>query len=309
MSKIVVALGGNALGKSPEEQLKLVKGTAKSLISLINRGHEVVISHGNGPQVGCINLGLNYAAEHQQGPSFPFPECGAMSQAYIGYQMQESLLNELHSLGINKEVVTLVTQVEVSTDDLAFQHPTKPIGSFYSKEEASKIMKEKGQIFVEDSGRGYRRVVPSPQPINIVELDSIEALIEHGTLVIAAGGGGVPVIKENGNYEGVDAVIDKDKTSALLAAHLKSDQLIILTAVDHVYINYGTENEKALGEVTVDEIKQHIADNQFAKGSMLPKVEAAIQFLNKNDQGSVLITSLERLSDALDGKIGTLIKN
>lgn len=309
MSKIVVALGGNALGQSPEEQLELVKGTAKSLVSLINTGHEVVISHGNGPQVGSINLGLNYAAEHEQGPPFPFPECGAMSQAYIGYQMQESLLNELHSLGIDKEVVTLVTQVEVDGSDSAFQHPTKPIGLFYSKEEADKMMEEKGQTFVEDSGRGYRRVVPSPQPINIVELDSIETLIEHGTLVIAAGGGGIPVVKENGSYEGVDAVIDKDKTSALLAAHLKSDQLIILTAVDHVYINYGKENQEGLGEVTVDEIKQHIADNQFAKGSMLPKVEVAIQFLEKNEQGSVLITSLEGLADALEGKIGTLIKN
>lgn len=308
MSKIVVALGGNALGQSPEEQLELVKGTAKSLVSLIQKGYEVVISHGNGPQVGSINLGLNYAAENGQGPAFPFPECGAMSQAYIGYQLQESLLNELHALNIDKQVVTLVTQVEVAGDDQAFNNPTKPIGLFYTKEQAEQTMEEKGYKFVEDSGRGYRRVVPSPMPINIVELDSIETLIKHGTLVIAAGGGGIPVVKEEGNYQGVDAVIDKDKTSALLAAHLKSDQLIILTAVDYVYINYGKDNQEALGEVTVDEMNQHIADGQFAKGSMLPKVEAALQFIEKNPEGSVLITSLEDLGDALDGKIGTLIK-
>lgn len=308
MSKIVVALGGNALGQSPEEQLELVKGTAKSLVSLIQKGYEVVISHGNGPQVGSINLGLNYAAENGQGPAFPFPECGAMSQAYIGYQLQESLLNELHALNIDKQVVTLVTQVEVAGDDQAFNNPTKPIGLFYTKEQAEQTMEEKGYKFVEDSGRGYRRVVPSPMPINIVELDSIETLIKHGTLVIAAGGGGIPVVKEEGNYKGVDAVIDKDKTSALLATHLKSDQLIILTAVDYVYINYGKDNQEALGEVTVDEMNQHIADGQFAKGSMLPKVEAALQFIEKNPEGSVLITSLEDLGDALDGKIGTLIK-
>ena len=308
MSKIVVALGGNALGQSPEEQLELVKGTAKSLVSLIQKGYEVVISHGNGPQVGSINLGLNYAAENGQGPAFPFPECGAMSQAYIGYQLQESLLNELHALNIDKQVVTLVTQVEVAGDDQAFNNPTKPIGLFYTKEQAEQTMEEKGYKFVEDSGRGYRRVVPSPMPINIVELDSIETLIKHGTLVIAAGGGGITVVKEEGNYKGVDAVIDKDKTSALLAAHLKSDQLIILTAVDYVYINYGKDNQEALGEVTVDEMNQHIADGQFAKGSMLPKVEAALQFIEKNPEGSVLITSLEDLGDALDGKIGTLIK-
>ncbi|GKS49587.1 hypothetical protein SASK180_16780 [Staphylococcus argenteus] len=170
MAKIVVALGGNALGKSPQEQLELVKNTAKSLVGLITKGHEIVISHGNGPQVGSINLGLNYAAEHDQGPAFPFAECGAMSQAYIGFQLQESLQNELHSIGIDKQVVTLVTQVEVDEHDPAFNNPSKPIGLFYSKEEAERIEKEKGYQFVEDAGRGYRRVVPSPQPISIIEL-------------------------------------------------------------------------------------------------------------------------------------------
>ena len=237
---------------------------------------------------------------------FHSPECGAMSQAYIGYQMQESLLNELHTLGINKEVVTLVTQVEVANDDPAFQHPTKPIGLFYTEEQADKMRQEK-DIHLWRMQDGYRRVVPSPQPINIVELDSIETLIKHGTLVIAAGGGGIPVVKEQGRYQGVDAVIDKDKTSALLAAHLQSDQLMILTAVDYVYINYGKDNQEGLSDVTVDDMKEYIADNQFAKGSMLPKVEAALQFIEKNPKGSVLITSLSGLNDALEGKIGTRI--
>ena len=185
--------------------------------------------------------------------------------------------------------MTLVTQVEVAGDDQAFNNPTKPIGLFYTKEQADKTIQEKGYQFVEDSGRGYRRVVPSPQPISIVELESIETLIKHGTLVIAAGGGGIPVVKEQGNYKGVDAVIDKDKTSALLAAHLQSDQLIILTAVDYVYINYGKDNQKGLGEVSVADMKQYIADNQFAKGSMLPKVEAALQFIEKHPEGLSLI--------------------
>lgn len=309
MAKIVVALGGNALGQSPKEQLELVKNTAKSLVGLITKGHEIVISHGNGPQVGSINLGLNYAAEHDQGPVFPFAECGAMSQAYIGYQLQESLQNELHALGIDKQVVTLVTQVEVDPDDKAFSHPTKPIGLFYDKETAERIEKEKHYSFVEDAGRGYRRVVPSPQPKSIVELESIKTLIENGTLVIAAGGGGVPVIREqHDSFKGVDAVIDKDKTSALLGADIHCDQLIILTAIDYVYVNYNTDNQKALKTVTPEELEAYIKEDQFAKGSMLPKIESAISFIKNNPKGSVLITSLDQLDNALEGKIGTLIK-
>ena len=309
MAKIVVALGGNALGQSPKEQLELVKNTAKSLVGLITKGHEIVISHGNGPQVGSINLGLNYAAEHDQGPAFPFAECGAMSQAYIGYQLQESLQNELHALGIDKQVVTLVTQVEVDPDDEAFSHPTKPIGLFYDKETAKRIEKEKHYSFVEDAGRGYRRVVPSPQPKSIVELESIKTLIENGTLVIAAGGGGVPVIREqHDSFKGVDAVIDKDKTSALLGADIHCDQLIILTAIDYVYVNYNTDNQKALKTVTPEELEAYIKEDQFAKGSMLPKIESAISFIKNNPKGSVLITSLDQLDNALEGKIGTLIK-
>lgn len=309
MAKIVVALGGNALGKSPEEQLELVKSTSKSLVALIKKGHEVVISHGNGPQVGSINLGLNFAADHEQGPSFPFAECGAMSQAYIGYHLQQSLQNELHHLGIDKPVVTLVTQTLVDKKDKAFDNPTKPIGLFYDKATADKVSEEKHYTFVEDSGRGYRRDVPSPEPIEIIEQLSIETLINAGNLVISGGGGGIPVYKDaEGNLHGVDAVIDKDKSSALLAANLKSEQLIILTAVDYIYINFGKDNQEILKEVTVDEMKQYIAEDQFAKGSMLPKVEASLQFIENNPEGKVIITSLEKLDDALEGKVGTVIK-
>ena len=308
MAKIVVALGGNALGKSPQEQLELVKNTAKSLVGLITKGHEIVISHGNGPQVGSINLGLNYAAEHDQGPAFPFAECGAMSQAYIGYQLQESLQNELHSMGIDKQVVTLVTQVEVDEGDPAFNSPSKPIGLFYTKEEANRIQQEKGYQFVEDGGRGYRRVVPSPQPISIIELESIKTLVENDTLVIAAGGGGIPVIREqHDSFKGIDAVIDKDKTSALLGADIHCDQLIILTAIDYVYINYHTDQQQALKTTNIDTLKTYIEEKQFAKGSMLPKIESAISFIENNPNGSVLITSLNQLDAALEGKIGTLI--
>lgn len=308
MAKIVVALGGNALGKSPQEQLELVKNTAKSLVGLITKGHEIVISHGNGPQVGSINLGLNYAAEHDQGPAFPFAECGAMSQAYIGYQLQESLQNELHSMGIDKQVVTLVTQVEVDEGDPAFNSPSKPIGLFYTKEEANRIQQEKGYQFVGDAGRGYRRVVPSPQPISIIELESIKTLVENDTLVIAAGGGGIPVIREqHDSFKGIDAVIDKDKTSALLGADIHCDQLIILTAIDYVYINYHTDQQQALKTTNIDTLKTYIEEKQFAKGSMLPKIESAISFIENNPNGSVLITSLNQLDAALEGKIGTLI--
>lgn len=308
MAKIVVALGGNALGNSPQEQLKLVENTSKSLVALIQKGHEVVISHGNGPQVGSINLGLNFAAEHDQGPAFPFPECGAMSQAYIGYQLQQSLQNELHNLDIKKPVVTLVTQTVVSKEDPAFENPTKPIGKFYDKDLADTIAKERKYTFVEDSGRGYRRVVPSPQPIEIVELPSIEDLINNGSLVIAGGGGGIPVVKDDrGDLHGVDAVIDKDKSSAILAAHIKSDKLIILTAVGYIFINFGKENEEKLTKVTTADMEKYIEEGQFAKGSMLPKVEASLQFIEKNPEGEVLITSLENLDAALEGKVGTVI--
>lgn len=304
MAKIVVALGGNALGNSPEEQLRLVKHTAKSLVALIKKGHEIVVSHGNGPQVGAINLGMNFAAESGQGTNFPFPECGAMSQGYIGYHLQQSLLNELRQEGINKEVATIITQIEVDESDQAFSAPTKPIGTFYDKETSEKIAIEKGYTFVEDAGRGYRRVVASPEPKKIIEINSIKTLIENDTLVIA--GGGIPVINKGG-YEGIAAVIDKDKSSALLAGELAADQLIILTAVDYVYTQFGKENQKALKEVNENQMIDYVNQGEFAKGSMLPKVIACMSFLDHNPKGIALITSLNGLEDALDGKLGTRI--
>lgn len=306
MAKIVVALGGNALGNSPEEQLRLVKHTAKSLVALIKKGHEIVVSHGNGPQVGAINLGMNFAAESGQGTNFPFPECGAMSQGYIGYHLQQSLLNELRQEGINKEVATIITQIEVDESDQAFSAPTKPIGTFYDKETSEKIAIEKGYTFVEDAGRGYRRVVASPEPKKIIEINSIKTLIENDTLVIAGGGGGIPVINKGG-YEGIAAVIDKDKSSALLAGELAADQLIILTAVDYVYTQFGKENQKALTEVNENQMIDYVNQGEFAKGSMLPKVVTCMSFLDHNPKGTALITSLNGLEDALDGKLGTRI--
>lgn len=249
---------------------------------------------------------MNFAAESGQGTNFPFPECGAMSQGYIGYHLQQSLLNELRQEGINKEVATIITQIEVDESDQAFSAPTKPIGTFYDKETSEKIAIEKGYTFVEDAGRGYRRVVASPEPKKIIEINSIKTLIENDTLVIAGGGGGIPVINKGG-YEGIAAVIDKDKSSALLAGELAADQLIILTAVDYVYTQFGKENQKALTEVNENQMIDYVNQGEFAKGSMLPKVVACMSFLDHNPKGTALITSLNGLEDALDGKLGTRI--
>ena len=309
MAKVVVALGGNALGKSPEEQLKLVKNTASSLIGLIAAGNQVVISHGNGPQVGAINLGMNFAAEHGKTAAFPFPECGAMSQGYIGYHLQQSLENELHRRWMNKSVATIVTQIAVDPNDPAFENPSKPVGDFYTKEQADEIAKEKGYTFKEDAGRGYRQVVPSPLPMKIMELDSIKTLIDADNLVIAGGGGGVPVIITDKGPEGVPAVIDKDRSSALLADKIDADKLIILTAVDHVYVNYGKPDEKALKTLNVAEAQKYMKEGQFAAGSMLPKIEACLSFVEGHPEREALITSLDGLDDALAGKVGTVIRD
>ena len=307
MAKVVVALGGNALGKSPEEQLKLVKNTASSLIGLIQAGNQVGISHGNGPQVGQINLGMDFAAQNGKTAAFPFPECGAMSQGYIGYHLQQSLQNELHQRGMEKDVVTTVTQVVVDPSDPAFENPTKPVGDFYTKEQAAQIEQEKGYTFVEDAGRGYRQVVPSPLPKRIVELNSIETLIENGTLVIAAGGGGVPVVEEGGALTGVPAVIDKDRSSALLADNVDADQLIILTAVDYVYINYNQPDEQKLTELSQAQAQELIDAGQFPAGSMLPKIQACLSFVKGHPERKAIITSLAGLDQALEGKLGTVI--
>ncbi|ADQ61742.1 carbamate kinase [Lactobacillus delbrueckii subsp. lactis] len=307
MSKVIVALGGNALGKSPAEQLELVKNTASSLIGLISTGNEVVISHGNGPQVGQINLGMSYAAEHGQSAAFPFPECGAMSQGYIGYHLQQSLQNELRKRGMTKDVATIVTQIVVDPADTAFQNPTKPIGAFYTREEADSIAEDKGYIFKEDAGRGWRQVVPSPTPKRIVELNSIKTLIEANELVIAGGGGGVPVVETEEGLKGVPAVIDKDRSSALLADNVGADKLIILTAVDYVAINFNKPDQKNLENISVEEAKKYIDEGQFAAGSMLPKVQACMSFVEGHPEREAIITSLSGLDAALAGQLGTVI--
>lgn len=306
--RLVIALGGNALGKTPEEQLELVTKTAKSIVDL-SEEYDLAIGHGNGPQVGMINNAFEYAALNGAGtPAMPFPECGAMSQGYIGYHLQQSVRNELKKRGMDKNVATVLTQVLVDENDEAFKNPTKPIGSFMSKEESEKIAAEKGYIFVEDAGRGYRRVVASPIPKEIVELDVVNSLIENDNIVITVGGGGIPVIEKEEKLEGIPAVIDKDRSSALLASELKADMLVILTAVDQVMINFGKENEEAIKEMTIDQANQYINEEQFAKGSMLPKVEACIEYVENSENGIALITSLEKAAEALKGQTGTIIK-
>ena len=309
MSKIVIALGGNALGKNPEEQLSLLKDVAKIIVNLVKDGNKIVLTHGNGPQVGQIALAMEYASNGEAGtPMMPFPECGSMSQGYIGYQLQQCIQNELNKRKINKNCVTLITQVLVDSKDSAFQNPTKPIGMFYSKEEAMKIEKEKNYTMVEDAGRGYRRVVPSPIPKDIIEKNVIKLLVDNNNIVIASGGGGIPVVENKSLLSGVEAVIDKDRTAALLAKLIGADTLMILTAVDKVSLNYNTDKQVDLDSITMDEAKKYISENQFAKGSMLPKVEACMSFVEDSDDRRAIISSLEKASLAIKGKTGTIIK-
>ena len=306
--RVVVALGGNALGNNAIEQLNLVKKTAITIVDLIEKNYDIIVGHGNGPQVGMINLAMDeFSATKNNSNEMPFPECGAMSQGYIGYHLQQAIYNELHLRKIEKNVVSLITQTIVDKNDPAFNNPTKPVGMFYSKEQAENISQEKGFTFIEDSGRGYRRVVPSPTPKKIVEIDTIKNLVNDGNIVIAAGGGGIPVIESDYNLTGVSAVIDKDKSCALLAASLKADILLILTAVDFVYIDFNTQNQRALSKINVNEILEYKNSGHFAKGSMLPKIDACIDFLNKNSNGIAIITSLEKAKYAMDGSIGTVI--
>ena len=309
MSKrIVIALGGNALGSTAAEQLALVSKTAKAIVDLIAEGNEVVIAHGNGPQVGMINLGLSTAAEAGAiKADMPFPECGAMSEGYIGYHLQQAIGNELMSRGMDKPVATIVTQTVVSQDDPAFQNPTKPVGAFYDKETADRIAAEKGYTMVEDAGRGYRQVVPSPKPFDIVEAESIKALFNAGHVVIAVGGGGIPVIRKDGRLSGTPAVIDKDFGSELLAELLDADVLVILTAVEQVAINFNKPDQKGLDDLTPAQAKVYMDENQFAKGSMLPKVQAAVKFAESKAGRTALITLLEKAKDGIEGKTGTRV--
>ena len=308
MKKIVLALGGNALGNSPEEQKKAVAVTAKSIVDLVAEGNQVIISHGNGPQVGMINLAMDTASKSEaKTAEMPFAECGAMSQGYIGYHLQNAIENELAKREMDQTVVSLVTQVLVDKEDPAFGNPTKPIGSFYSEEEAKK-QEEKGFTFKEDAGRGYRRVVPSPKPIDIIEKKAVEKLYNDGCIVVAAGGGGIPVIKEDDKLVGVDAVIDKDFTSAKVAELVGADTLVILTAVEKVAIHFGEENQEWLGHLTIEEAEKYLADGEFAEGSMKPKIEAALSFVKSKDGAKALITSLEKALDGLKGETGTYIE-
>ncbi len=302
MSRYVISLGGNALGKDATEQKKLLEDVAKPIVDLIAEGHEVIIVHGNGPQVGMINLAFT---ESTTTPEMPFPECGAMSQGYIGYHMQNAIGNELRKRNLQKQIASLITQVLVDPDDEAFQNPRKPIGAFYTKEEADTLKEKMGYTMVEDAGRGYRRVVPSPKPIDVIEKEMVKSLVSEGHVVITVGGGGIPVIEKGDKLEGVAAVIDKDNASEKLAELVDADYLIILTAVDNVYINFGKENQKALQKITTKEIQKLINEGHFAPGSMLPKIEATCRFAEKGK--IAIIASLNNAMEAFHQKAGTII--
>ena len=305
MARYVVSLGGNALGNNPKEQKEALVKVADAITSLIIDNHEVAIVHGNGPQVGMINLAFETSKET---PNMPFPECGAMSEGYIGYHIQNALYNSFKEQGINKTVSTVVTQVLVDKNDPLFLNPSKPIGSFYSKEEAEKISQEKGYIMKEDAGRGYRQVVPSPLPIDIIEKEAIKALLNDKQVVVCAGGGGIPVIKEDNKIEGVAAVIDKDYASSKLADLINADYLVILTAVDNVYINFHQENEKKLESISPHQLEKYLNEGHFAKGSMYPKVQACLNFVRNGKNKIAVIASLDKAKEAFKLESGTIIK-
>ncbi|MCT4607102.1 MAG: carbamate kinase [Marinisporobacter sp.] len=313
MKKVVIALGGNALQESgkpatAKAQLEVIRSTSTYIADIIEEGYQVSIAHGNGPQVGRIVL-QNEAANHIT-PAMPFDVCGAMSQGMIGYHIQQALRDELKARKRNKPVVSLVTQVLVDQGDPAFYHPTKPIGPFYTKEEAERIKREKGYDMVEDAGRGFRRVVASPNPIKIVELDIVKNLVESDYIVVTVGGGGIPVIeKEDGKLYGAEAVIDKDLASERLAEDLDADILLILTAVDQVAINFGKPNQENLDHISVEEAYQYIGEGHFAQGSMLPKIKAAIKFAESKTGRQSIIASLSQGREALLGNSGTIIEN
>ncbi|MCQ2801755.1 MAG: carbamate kinase [Bacilli bacterium] len=305
MSRYVVSLGGNALGNNAEEQKQLLVGVAKSIVHLIKLGNEVIIVHGNGPQVGMINLAFT---ESTSAPDMPFPECGAMSQGYIGFHIQNAIYNALKEEGLKRNVATVVSQVLVDKNDPMFQNPTKPVGAFYSEADAKKLAAEKGYSIKEDAGRGWRRVVASPLPIDVVEKESIARLVKAGDIVICAGGGGIPVIENNGKLEGVAAVIDKDYASAKVAELVDADYLVILTAVDNVYINFNKPDQKKLENVSKAEMEEYLKTDYFAKGSMYPKVNACVKFLNKAPGKTAIISSLAKAPEAFELKSGTIIK-
>ncbi|NTU33038.1 carbamate kinase [Brevibacillus sp. HB1.1] len=310
---VIVAIGGNSLVKDNgrntiQDQYEAVCETTANIADMVQEGYNVVVTHGNGPQVGFALQRCEIANEVSGMPTIPLVNCVADTQGGIGYQIQQALTNEFAKRGINKKVASVITQVEVSKDDPNFENPTKPVGSFFTLEQAEEMRKEHPDwVFIEDSGRGYRRVVPSPKPIDIVEKDAIKSLIEAGYVVVAVGGGGIPVVKTGENtYDGIDAVIDKDFATSLLAEQIDAQTLIITTGVPQVCIHFGKPNQKALERITVEETKQYVREEHFAKGSMLPKIEASLSFLEKNGS-SVIITNPESLKDAITNKAGTHI--
>lgn len=308
--KIVVALGGNAIlvdDPSAQAQKKAVEDTASNLVKILQNGDELVVTHGNGPQVGNLLL-QHAAADSKKNPAFPLDSLVAMTEGSIGYWLQNALQKEIAKAKLDKHVATVVTQVIVDENDPAMQNPTKPIGPFYSEEEAKEQEATAGGTFVEDAGRGWRKVVPSPLPVDIKELPIIEDLVNAGHVVIAAGGGGIPVISDKqGELTGIEAVIDKDFATQKLAEKLDADLFIVLTGVDNVYINFNQPDQQKLEEVTVSELEEYIQQDQFAPGSMLPKVEAAIKFVNASENGKAVITSLENLGAVLESGAGTVV--
>lgn len=306
--RVVIALGGNALGKDIEEQKIAVEKTAQVIVDLAQQGLEIVITHGNGPQVGMIQDAMdNVVVRYKIYKQVPLPSSIAMSQGYIGLDLQNAIKYELRRRGMDVKVSTILSQVEVDKDDPAFQHPTKPIGRFMTKEEAD-INEAHGIPCMEDAGRGYRIVVASPMPKRIRELQTIKTLLAAGHIVIACGGGGMPVVEEeNGKLTGVNAVVDKDNVSCLLAQNLDADRLVILTAVEHAALNYRKENQVWLSDVSVEDAKKYVAEGHFAPGSMLPKVEASIRFAESKEGRRSLITLLDKASEGLAGKTGTVI--
>ncbi|WP_373577098.1 carbamate kinase [Parafannyhessea umbonata] len=309
--RIVVALGGNALGKNLPEQMAAVKHTSKAIVDLIAEGNEVIVAHGNGPQVGMIQEAMTQLTRSDPEKYIPCPlsVCVAMSQGYIGYDLQNAIREELTNRDIHHGVTTVLTQVEVDPNDPAFEHPTKPIGAFMTKEEAGRMVAERGYTVVEDSGRGWRRVVASPKPQAIVELDTIRSLVEADHVVIACGGGGIPVYHTEGHHlKGAAAVIDKDFAAARLAEQLDADALVILTAVEKVAIHFGKPDQTELDELTPETAQRYIEADEFAPGSMLPKVQAALQFAQSGSGRMSLITELDRAADGIAGKTGTIVR-
>lgn len=306
--KIVLALGGNALGDDLAGQMQAVTQTAQAIVDLIAQGHQVVVTHGNGPQVGMINLAFEAAAKTEaHTPMLPMSVCVALSQGYIGYDLQNALREALLARGMSVPVATVITQVEVDAADEAFRDPSKPIGSFFSAAEA-KVLTRQGYTLKEDAGRGYRRVVASPEPVDIIEKETVKALMDAGQVVITVGGGGIPVVREGNHLRGVSAVIDKDRASARLAATIDADMLIILTAVEKVAINFGQPNQQWLDRLSLNDTDRFIAEGHFAKGSMLPKVEAAAAFARSRPGRRALITMLSKAREGIEGKTGTLIE-